>query len=303
MQSPHFPKPHRSPKILKAIALLRRIIPPRKYPSPSFHGAASIPCNLGSHQSPATWIRINRPNHLNMILPLHPSGSQTAPLVPRSAECLQGTRAPPLQGKPFSRGAVPKHTNTSSGNPGNRPKSSFLCQPWNGRRSGMECSGNPFKWSFLCSGMVAVLEWSPFWNGRCSTKLPLERVVMEWNGVVSFWRSGAVLESFFLESFFLKWYEIFHGSLWDGSLWNHSLWYLVDCFFWDGFLWMLEWFQAFGIIWNGFLWMLECQGCSTGVFVASSCRYGDGLESFPKDTLKSFPRDTLESFSRDTLEW
>ena len=36
-------------------------------------------------------------------------------------------------------------------------------------------------------------------------------------------------------------------------------------------------------------------GVLTGVFTASSCRYGDGLESFS--------RDTLESFLRGTLEW
>ena len=172
LQSPHFPKPHRSPKILKAIALLRRIIPPRKYPSPSFHGAASIPCNLGSHQSPATWIRINRPNHLNMILPLHPFRYQTAPLVPRSAECLQGTKAMPLQGEPFPRGAVPKpnHSKTKpfqnktpplSGSAALRRESFPRVNRTTPHHS--MSPGNPFKSSFLCH--------SSHWNGRHSTRL------------------------------------------------------------------------------------------------------------------------------------
>ena len=77
---------------------------------------------------------------------------------------------------------------------------------------------------------------------------------MEWNGVMSFWNRVPFWTSFFLESFFLEWYEIFHGSLWDGSLWNRSLWNrslwnLVDCFFWDGFLWMLEWFHSVSLEW------------------------------------------------------
>ena len=63
--------------------------------------------------------------------------------------------------------------------PGNPFKSSFLCH-WNGRRSGHGMS---------LYQMDHVLD-----HGRCSTKLPLERVVMEWSGLVSFWNRCAVLE-------------------------------------------------------------------------------------------------------------
>ena len=54
--------------------------------------------------------------------------------------------------------------------------------------------GNPFKSSFHCHS-YEPLEWSPFHQvdilpGGRSTKLPLERVVVEWNGVVSLWSGG-----------------------------------------------------------------------------------------------------------------
>ena len=51
---------------------------------------------------------------------------------------------------------------------------------------------------------------------------------------------------------------------------KYSLWNGIDC--------------SLAFLWNGVdysLWMLECQGVLTGVFMASSCRYGDGLESSP----------------------
>ena len=67
---------------------------------------------------------------------------------------------------------------------------------------------------------------------------------------------------------------------------------------------MLEWFHSVPLEWCG-LFPLDAgmSGVLTGVFTASSCRYGDGLESFSRDILESFSRDTLESFLRGTLEW
>ena len=99
--------------------------------------------------------------------------------------------------------------------------------------------------------------------------------------MVSF-KSGVIVEcspteyvglvSLFLDIFWNR--SFWNRSFWNRSFWNRSPWYLVD---WNGSLW------------NGMkysLWMLECQGVLTGVFTASSCRYGDGLDTLWENNLE-----------------
>ena len=131
-----------------------------------------------------------------------------------------------------------------------------------------------------------------------------------WNGALQEWCPSRVVP--FKSGAIQEWYHSGVMSFWNV---NRSPWYLVD---WNGSGLTLFWnhsflesfplesfpLESFPLEWfHGVPLDAGMSGVLTGVFTASSCRYGDGLESFPKDTLKSFPRDTLESFLRGTLEW